>query len=217
MSMALETDTSFSDLGLSLPALARLRLHQTWTAPLPVSSTQAAELWLADLDLPVRLSRWAHGFRSYDLGAFTADEFAARKRDVLTACGRTDGRVLMLAQPARDAVAPRIYWVLEEDDTPVAHIAEIVHDGERLGLFVTGAEGRHVQGRLVIDGTPTETVGQLRAHLDADGVRVGLQLTSVDGSPVLTMSLTGTLASGSSRALIQSAQRAAASQRVLAA
>ena len=67
------------------------------------------------------------------------------------------------------------------------------------------------------DGTPTETVGQLRAHLDADGVRVGLQLTSVDGSPVLTMSLTGTLASGSSRALIQSAQRAAASQRVLAA
>mgnify|MGYP002653307225 CR=1 FL=1 len=52
MSMALETDTSFSDLGLSLPALARLRLHQTWTAPLPVSSTQAAELWLADLDLP---------------------------------------------------------------------------------------------------------------------------------------------------------------------
>ena len=43
MSMALETDTSFSDLGLSLPALARLRLHQTWTAPLPVSSTQAAE------------------------------------------------------------------------------------------------------------------------------------------------------------------------------
>ena len=217
MSMALETDTSFSDLGLSLPALARLRLHQTWTAPLPVSSTQAAELWLADLALPVRLSRWAHGFRSYDLGAFTADEFAARKRDVLTACGRTDGRVLMLAQPARDAVAPRIYWVLEEDDTPVAHIAEIVHDGERLGMFVTGAEGRHVQGRLVIDGIPTETVGQLRAHLDADGVRVGLQLTSVDGSPVLTMSLTGTLASGSSRALIQSAQRAAASQRVLAA
>lgn len=217
MSMALETDTSFSDLGLSLPALARLRLHQTWTAPLPVSSTQAAELWLADLALPVRLSRWAHGFRSYDLGAFTADEFAARKRDVLAACGRTDGRVLMLAQPARDAVAPRIYWVLEEDDTPVAHIAEIVHDGERLGLFVTGAEGRHVQGRLVIDGIPTETVGQLRAHLDADGVRVGLQLTSVDGSPVLTMSLTGTLTSGSSRALIQSAQRAAASQRVLAA
>ncbi|MHA6751751.1 hypothetical protein ACX31A_12890 [Dermacoccus nishinomiyaensis] len=84
-------------------------------------------------------------------------------------------------------------------------------------MFVTGADGRHVQGQLVIDGTPTETVGQLRAHLDADGVRVGLQLTSVDGSPVLTMSLTGTLASGSSRALIQSVQRAAASQRVLAA
>lgn len=217
MTIALDREARIGGLSLRLPALASLRLHQSWAAPQPASSTHGTEMWLADLDTPVRLSRWAQGFRSYDLGAFDAVGLAARKREILDAAGLDGGRVLMLAHPSDEVDTPRIHWVLDDEGQVVAHAVEIIQGGRRAGLFVAGCGSAHVTGSLEIDGLSVAAEGQLRVHLDDGGVRVGLQLTTSLGVPLVTISMTGTLASGSSRALIHSAQRTLTPQRVLAA
>lgn len=197
-------------LRLDLPMIAATRVHQTRTLPQPFSATHREHLWLADLDFPVRASRWARGFRQVDLGVFEKTELASHKRRALDACGLDEGRVLMLANPAPEATTPQAFWVLDDTDRCIAQAIDVLPHAEGRGLLVVGADFSTLEGTISTPARSEHVTGRLNSYLGQDGVRLGAQLMSSAGQPLLTVSMSGRLLAASSRELLQSATALAA-------
>lgn len=203
--------SALNNLTLRLPLVATMRIHESMNGVAEQKATDRVDMWLADLGQPVKLSRWATGFRTPELGVFSPAAMAERRATILDATSSSeDCRVVLLAHPGIDSTLPRAGFVIDAFGRCVARTLEVQPHLEAGALIVADGSDTTVNTTLVIDGQHLPVTGTLRTHLDEQSVRLGLQLSSPDSAALMTISMAGRLTPGSPRTLLQAVTALAA-------